>query len=172
MRIDVHFSDRVGIAQEILAALAVRALNVTAVEVEPPHVYIEAPELDARDLDRLRSDLLAVSGVLAVGELEILPAHLPEELFMSDPAEDETAPRPAPQDAPPPGALPAAGGAFALASERPGARRLDQLEVELIERVMREVGGNLSAAARLLGVSRNRLYRKLGRTGSGGGDEG
>ena len=62
--------------------------------------------------------------------------------------------------------------AFALASKRPGARRLDQLEVELIERVMREVGGNLSAAARLLGVSRNRLYRKLGRTGSGGGDEG
>ncbi len=73
MRIDVHFSDRVGIAQEILAALAIRALNVTAVEVEPPHVYIEAPELDARDLDRLRTDLLAVAGVLAVGELEILP---------------------------------------------------------------------------------------------------
>ena len=73
MRIDVHFSDRLGIAQEILAALAVRALNVTAVEVEPPHVYIEAPELDARGLDRLRTDLLAVAGVLAVGELEILP---------------------------------------------------------------------------------------------------
>ena len=46
--------------------------------------------------------------LLDEGELEILPAHLPEELFMSDPAEDETAPRPAPQDAPPPGALPAA----------------------------------------------------------------
>ena len=73
MRIDVHFSDRVGIAQEILAALAARALNVTAVEVEPPHVYIEAPELDSRDLDRLRNDLLAVAGVLAVGELAILP---------------------------------------------------------------------------------------------------
>ena len=38
-------------------------------------------------------------------------------------------------------------------------------EIELIERVMREVGGNLSAAARTLGVSRNRLYRKLGRAG-------
>ncbi|HMZ30607.1 MAG TPA: helix-turn-helix domain-containing protein, partial [Thauera aminoaromatica] len=44
-------------------------------------------------------------------------------------------------------------------------KRLDQLEIELIERVMREVGGNLSAAARTLGVSRNRLYRKLGRAG-------
>ncbi len=121
---------------------------------------------------QLHNVIRVAVALLDEGELEILPAHLPEELFMSDPAEDETAPRPAPQDAPPPGALPAAGGAFALASERPGARRLDQLEVELIERVMREVGGNLSAAARLLGVSRNRLYRKLGRTGSGGGDEG
>ncbi len=73
MRIDVHFSDRVGIAHEILAALAIRALNVTAVEVEPPHVYIEAPELDDGGLDRLRTDLLAVAGVLEVGELEILP---------------------------------------------------------------------------------------------------
>lgn len=73
MRIDVHFSDRVGIAQEILAALAHRALNVTAVEVEPPHVYIEAPELGAQELERLRADLLAVAGVLAVGELAILP---------------------------------------------------------------------------------------------------
>ncbi|HRM68796.1 MAG TPA: helix-turn-helix domain-containing protein, partial [Thauera phenylacetica] len=53
--------------------------------------------------------------------------------------------------------------ADALASH--GAKRLDQLEIELIERVMREVGGNLSAAARTLGVSRNRLYRKLGRAG-------
>ena len=85
---------------------------------------------------------------------------------MADPAEDETTSRPAPQDSPPPVAPAAAGEGFALASERPGARRLDQLEVELIERVMREVGGNLSAAARLLGVSRNRLYRKLGRSGN------
>ena len=38
MRIDVLFVDRVGIAQEILAELAGRQLNVTAVEVEPPHV--------------------------------------------------------------------------------------------------------------------------------------
>jgi transcriptional regulator of aroF, aroG, tyrA and aromatic amino acid transport len=33
MRIDVHFTDRVGIAQEILAKLAHRALDVSAVEV-------------------------------------------------------------------------------------------------------------------------------------------
>ena len=61
------------------------------------------------------------------------------------------------------------GVVLALPAGGSGARRLDQLEVELIERVMREVGGNLSAAARMLGVSRNRLYRKLGRSTQGGG---
>lgn len=38
MRIDVSFEDRVGIAHEVLAAIAARKLNVTAVEVEPPHI--------------------------------------------------------------------------------------------------------------------------------------
>ena len=73
MRIDVHFTDRVGIAQEILAALASRALNVSAVEVEPPHIYIEAPALDAQDLAELRAGLGRVSGVLSVAALEMLP---------------------------------------------------------------------------------------------------
>ena len=73
MRIDVHFTDRVGIAQEILAALASRALNVSAVEVEPPHIYIEAPALGAQDLAALREPLMRVSGVLSVAELEMLP---------------------------------------------------------------------------------------------------
>ncbi|WP_298824832.1 sigma 54-interacting transcriptional regulator [uncultured Piscinibacter sp.] len=73
MRIVVRFADRVGIAQEILAKLAWRALNVSAVEVEPPQVYIEAPALDAAGLGLLRSDLLEVAGVLAVDEVAMLP---------------------------------------------------------------------------------------------------
>ena len=73
MRINVNIADRVGIAQEILAKLARRALNVSAVEVEPPHVYIEAPALDAAGLDLLRSELLQVAGVLSVDELAMLP---------------------------------------------------------------------------------------------------
>ena len=43
------------------------------------------------------------------------------------------------------------------------ARSLDEMEMEAIAVVMREVKGNVSAAARRLGVSRNTLYRKLGR---------
>ncbi|NML17096.1 sigma 54-interacting transcriptional regulator [Azohydromonas caseinilytica] len=73
MRIDVAIADRVGIAQEILAKLARRALNVSAVEVEPPHVYIEAPALDAAGLEQLRRELLEVAGVESVDVLAMLP---------------------------------------------------------------------------------------------------
>ena len=73
MRIDVHFADRVGIAQEILAKLAGRALNVSAVEVEPPHLFIEAPALDASGLDALRGELSQVAGVLSIDTLGMLP---------------------------------------------------------------------------------------------------
>ena len=73
MRIDVAITDRVGIAQEILAKLARRALNVSAVEVEPPHVYIEAPALDEPGLEQLRSELMQVTGVRSVDHLAMLP---------------------------------------------------------------------------------------------------
>lgn len=73
MRIDVLFADRVGIAQEILAALARRSLNVTAVEVEPPHIYIEAPALDQAGLILLRSQLRQIEAVLSVEVVDFLP---------------------------------------------------------------------------------------------------
>lgn len=73
MRIDVSFADRVGIAQEILFRLAQRSLDVSAVEVEPPHLYIEAPALDAAGLEQLRRELLEVTGVETVEVLAMLP---------------------------------------------------------------------------------------------------
>ncbi|WP_114973960.1 sigma 54-interacting transcriptional regulator [Rhodoferax ferrireducens] len=73
MRIDVYFADRVGIAQEILATLARRALDVSAVEVDPPHIYLEAPALSEPDMAALRSELFTVDGVQSVDELEMLP---------------------------------------------------------------------------------------------------
>ncbi len=73
MRIDVFFSDRVGIAQEVLAELARRSFNVTAVEVDPPHIFIEAPELDARSFNTLREHLLLLKGVLSVEPVGMLP---------------------------------------------------------------------------------------------------
>ncbi|CAG9186193.1 sigma 54-interacting transcriptional regulator [Cupriavidus pinatubonensis] len=73
MRIDVQFADRVGIAQEVLAKLAERSLNVTAVEVDPPHIFIEAPALDEEGLNQLRDCLLEVAGVLSVSVVAMLP---------------------------------------------------------------------------------------------------
>jgi TyrR family helix-turn-helix protein len=73
MRIDVLFSDRVGIAQEILAAIARRSLNVTAVEVEPPHIYIEAPALEQAVLRDLREQLRQIEGIRSVEVVDFLP---------------------------------------------------------------------------------------------------
>lgn len=73
MRIDVFFSDRVGIAQEVLAELARRSFNVTAVEVDPPHIFIEAPELDERSFNALREHLFLLEGVLSVETVGMLP---------------------------------------------------------------------------------------------------
>ena len=44
-----------------------------------------------------------------------------------------------------------------------GTARLDQIELDAIQRALNESAGNVSAAARRLGISRNTLYRKLGR---------
>jgi TyrR family helix-turn-helix protein len=53
--------------------LARRALDVSAVEVDPPHVYLEAPALSAPDLAALRNELFKVDGVQSVDELDMLP---------------------------------------------------------------------------------------------------
>ena len=53
MRIHVTFKDRVGITQEILMLLGARNLNLDAVEMSPPNVYIDAPTLSQKVLDEL-----------------------------------------------------------------------------------------------------------------------
>ncbi len=105
---------------------------------------------------QLQNVLRVAVALLDRDEREIHSAHLPEELFVADPADSEVKRGSSAVELPDPASiLNTPVGA--------GGRRLDQLEIDAIEKVMREVGGNLSAAARYLGVSRNRLYRKLGR---------
>ncbi|WP_229419039.1 sigma-54-dependent Fis family transcriptional regulator [Pseudoduganella flava] len=89
---------------------------------------------------RQLTNLLRTAVVMAGDEHEIGPQHMPDD-FM-----DDVAPAVSPQAAAP---LPAAGG------------DLESMEHALIERTLREHGGNVSAAARALGVSRNTIYRKL-----------
>jgi transcriptional regulator of aroF, aroG, tyrA and aromatic amino acid transport len=75
MRVDVQFTDRVGIAHEILAVFARRQLNVVAVEVVPPHVFIDAPGLAKAALADLRRELLGVRDVQAVEPIDMLPGE-------------------------------------------------------------------------------------------------
>ena len=73
MRISIQFKDRVGIAHEILAVLARRGLNVAAVEVDPPHIYIDSPELLEFMLPSLQADCQQVKGVSEIKVLDVLP---------------------------------------------------------------------------------------------------
>jgi transcriptional regulator of aromatic amino acid metabolism len=73
MRVDVQFTDRVGIAHEVLAVLARRRLNVVGVEVNPPHIHIDAPDLRQQALPGLRTALAGVPGVHDVVEVDMLP---------------------------------------------------------------------------------------------------
>ena len=75
MRIHVTFIDRVGITQEVLALLGARNLNLDAVEMSPPHVYIDAPTLSPEVLDELRGALFKIHGVQAVEVVRILPGQ-------------------------------------------------------------------------------------------------
>ena len=75
MRIHVSFIDRVGITQEVLALLGGRNLNLDAVEMVPPNVYIDAPTLSPLVLDELRDALFAIKGVQAVTVVDILPGQ-------------------------------------------------------------------------------------------------
>ena len=75
MRIHVSFIDRVGITQEVLALLGGRNLNLDAVEMVPPNVYIDAPTLSPQVLDELREALFRVNGVQSVRVVDILPGQ-------------------------------------------------------------------------------------------------
>ncbi|MFP5401154.1 MAG: sigma-54-dependent Fis family transcriptional regulator [Gammaproteobacteria bacterium] len=115
------------------------------------------------NIRQMHSVMRVAVALLDDDEDEILAIHLPEELFGADPgcARGDV----------PAGAVIAAAAGSALAADSAVAeavpanvaRSLDELEMEAIAVVMREVKGNVSAAARRLGVSRNTLYRKLGR---------
>ena len=75
MRIHVTFTDRVGITQEVLALLVARKLNLEAVEMIPPNVYIDAPALSDLLLQDLQAALLQIKGVQSVRWIDLLPGQ-------------------------------------------------------------------------------------------------
>ncbi len=82
------------------------------------------------------------------GETLISETHLPEELFESLPI--------APS-------VPLANSDVWAAAPLDNAGSLEEIGRQAALRTLEAAGGNISAAARQLGISRNTLYRKLGR---------
>jgi transcriptional regulator with PAS, ATPase and Fis domain len=92
---------------------------------------------------RQLASLLRTASLMAGDEGEIGLQHLPDD-FLDDLGAMPVTPPPAQKAAP--------------------TTRLDDLELSAILRSLDAHGGNVSAAARALGVSRNTIYRKLPRT--------
>ena len=81
-------------------------------------------------------------------ETLITESHLPEELF---------------ELAPPPPVVAGQGFDKWAAAPLEPANSLDEISRQAALRALEAAGGNISSAARKLGISRNTLYRKLGR---------
>jgi DNA-binding NtrC family response regulator len=60
---------------------------------------------------------------------------------------------------------PSAGVRFSTEPEAPRAARAEPPEKEQIERTLEQEGGNVSRAAKALGLHRNQLYRLMERYG-------
>jgi transcriptional regulator of acetoin/glycerol metabolism len=113
---------------------------------------------------RQLSNLLRTAVIMAEGEPTIRREHLPDD-FIEDVGETSVSmapphPVPAPQSiaaavAPAPTFVPPAEPAEAAAG------RLQDLALQAIRDALARNGGNISGAARELGVSRSTLYRKL-----------
>lgn len=98
-------------------------------------------------------------------ESHITRFHLPEDLFEDAEAANDGPRRRASDQglAGVAGSPPPAPSAPAPASMAVGSGSLEEIEMASIHQALEQAGGNVSAAARRLGISRNTLYRKLGR---------
>jgi transcriptional regulator of acetoin/glycerol metabolism len=109
-------------------------------------------------------NVLRTACVMAAGESTITRDHLPDD-FLDDlhPAAEPSVPPSAPL--PPDQAAVAEPQSSAAANGTPSTaeptRSLGDIEVDAIQRCVDAVGGNISEAAKRLGISRNTIYRKL-----------
>jgi len=104
------------------------------------------------NIRQLQNVLRVALALLEHDEDVIQPRHLPEEIFSAEATTAEGLPAPA-RLTPPVGCTP----------PKTRGQRLKDVQEDTILRVLAEYDGNVSAAARALGIARNTLYRKLGR---------
>jgi transcriptional regulator of acetoin/glycerol metabolism len=91
-------------------------------------------------------NVLRTACALAAGERTIRREHLADD-FLDEIREARAA-------------VPSAQAQVPVPPERP-ARALDDIELEAIRATLDAAGGNISEAARRLGISRNTIYRRL-----------
>jgi transcriptional regulator with PAS, ATPase and Fis domain len=142
-------SDLMGLVAQMLAEISAPPVGAghtaPSLTLAPPLARALAAYRWPGNLRQLHSALRTAAALLADGEQQIGLAHLPEDL-----ADDLQAAR-------------AARPAHVVADEEADLRLQ---EAHTVARVVEVCKGNLSEAARRLGISRNTLYRKLGRQGS------
>ncbi|WP_455726487.1 sigma-54-dependent Fis family transcriptional regulator, partial [Burkholderia stabilis] len=111
---------------------------------------------------RQMTNVLRTAGMLAEDETEIALAHLPDDFWLDcddAPAAPSAA---APSAAAPSAAAPSAATPAAPAGTHEGTT-LQSHQAAVIDAVLARHGGNVSAAARELGLARNTVYRYLRR---------
>jgi transcriptional regulator of acetoin/glycerol metabolism len=134
-------ADRIPLAMEIMRLLSGRGrmirFSAPVLEMFEKHPWPG----NIRQLTNVVKTALALS----FGEVEITPEHLPEDFLEQLP-----------------GGAPAAPQLDGGTSSAPGnPLSLGEMEDLAINASLRENHGNISAAARKLGISRNTLYRRL-----------
>ncbi|HNR61958.1 MAG TPA: sigma-54-dependent Fis family transcriptional regulator [Thauera sp.] len=102
------------------------------------------------NIRQLQNVLEVALALLDAHEERILPEHLPEEVQGASPVTRVAAAAPASASAMSPATLPLRG------------RRPKDIDDAMIREALERFEGNLSAAARHLGVARNTLYRRMG----------
>ena len=100
------------------------------------------------NLRQLNNVIRVAITLLDDGEHVIDSPHLPEELF---------------EDSVPQAALATVAAMPTTPSPASAAGSLEEVEQQAILNMLAAMDGNISAAARKLGISRNTLYRKIGR---------
>ncbi len=138
--------ERTDLAQLVLKLITAEVGGTREITVSPAAMRAFESYSWPGNLRQLNNVIRVAIALLDDGENVIDNLHLPEELF------EDSVPLPCASIATTPMmAAPSANGS------------LEELEQQAILNMLKAMDGNISAAARKLGISRNTLYRKIGR---------
>ncbi|CAM5480827.1 sigma-54-dependent Fis family transcriptional regulator [Thauera mechernichensis] len=140
-----------------LRQLVRRLIDASRNHPEPRAITVDASAMRLLEayawpgnIRQLQNVLEVALALLDAHEERILPEHLPEEVQGASPVTRVAAAAPASASAMSPATLPLRG------------RRPKDIDDAMIREALERFEGNLSAAARHLGVARNTLYRRMG----------